>query len=131
MARVSFGSKAKLIQEALKGINPLAMNLVYLLILKGRAGSAQEIARTYQHLLDDYHGITHAEITTAIPLDDATKKTLGQQLEAMVGKKVSIDLHVNPSVLGGFIARIGDSLIDLSIRNKLNLLKRELVETTR
>lgn len=129
--KVPFENKAKLMQQALEGISPLALNLAYLLIHKGRAGSAEQIASDYEHLLDNYHGIKHAEITTAVPLDDAAKKILGQRLETMIGKKVSIDLHVNPNVLGGFIARIGDSLIDFSIRNRLNLLKKELVETTR
>ena len=129
--KVPFESKAKLAQEALEGISPLALNLAYLLIAKGKAGAAKQIASEYHRLLDEYHGIKHAEITTAVPLDDASKKILGQRLESMIGKKVSISLQVNPEVLGGFIARIGDSLVDFSIQNKLNLLKKELVETPR
>jgi F-type H+-transporting ATPase subunit delta len=129
--KIPFESKAKLVKEALDGISPLALNLAYLLIAKGKAGSAVQIASEYQRLVDEYHGIKHAEITTVVPLDDSSRKMLSQRLEAMIGKKVSIELQVNPDILGGFIARIGDSLIDFSIRNRLDLLKKELVETTR
>ena len=127
--KVPFDSKTKIVKEALETISPLALNLVYLLIAKGKARMAKQIANEYQRLLDEYHGIQHAEITAAVPLDDASRKTLGQRLESMIGKKVSISVQVNPNILGGFIARIGDSLIDLSIRNRLDLLKKKLVET--
>jgi F-type H+-transporting ATPase subunit delta len=129
--KVPFESKAKLAKEALEGISTLALNLAYLLIAKGKAGVAKQIVSEYQRLLDEYRGIKHAEITTAVLLDDSSEKILSQRLEAMIGKKVSIELQVNPDVLGGFVARIGDSLIDFSIRNRLNLLKKELIETTR
>jgi len=129
--KLPFENKAKLVREALKDVNPLAINLACLLILKGRVGNAEQVAREYERILDDYHGIKHAVITTAIPVDDSTKKMLSQRLETMVGKKVSVSLEVDPNVLGGFVARIEDNLIDFSIRNKLNLMKKDLAEMRR
>lgn len=123
--------KAKLAKEKLGEINPLALNLVYLLIVKGRLKYTGQIANEYERLLDDHYGITHAEVTTAIPLDKSDTERLSHHLETTVGKKVSVNLQVNPDILGGFIARIGDRLIDGSIRNKLNELKKSLVETRR
>ena len=123
-----FELKAKLTQERLGKINPLALNFAYLLIVKGRLKSASQVADEYERLLDDYYGIGRAEVTTAIPLEDADKERLSQRLEAVVGKKVSVRLQVDPSILGGFIARIDDSLIDCSVRNRLQNLRRSLVE---
>jgi F-type H+-transporting ATPase subunit delta len=79
--------------------------------------------------LNDHYGIKTAEVTTAISLDNVEREKLGEHLEALVGKKVSMNVQVNPDILGGFIARIDDSLIDGSIRNRLEMLKKRLAET--
>lgn len=129
--KLPFELKAKLTQERLDKINPLALNLAYLLIVKSRLKSAGQIADAYERLLDDYYGIRHAEVTTAIPFDDINKEKLSQRLEAIIGKKVSISLQVDPNILGGIVTRIDDSLVDASIRNKLEVLKKSLVETKR
>ena len=130
--KVPSGNKVELVRETLKNdISPLAANLLYLLILKGKSGNAKQITSEYEHLVDAYHGIKHAEIITAVSVDESTKKMLTERLEAMIGKKVSISAKVDPAVLGGFVARIEDRLIDFSLRNKLKLLKKELVEIKR
>jgi len=120
--------KTKLAQERLKGINPLAMNLVCLLVTKGRLKNADQIAEEYKRLLNNYYGIAVAEVTTAIPLDEADKEKLNRHLEAVAGRKVTITLQVDPAILGGFVARIEDTLIDGSLRSKLGELKKTLVE---
>lgn len=127
--RLPFEVKAKLTQGRLGGVNPLALNLACLLLAKGRLKSANQIADEYDRLLDNYRGIRHAEVITAVPLDDTSGEKVRQGLENVIGERVSISLQVDPSILGGFIARIDDCLIDCSIRNKLWQLRRSLVET--
>ena len=127
--KLPFEMKAKLAQEILGIINPMALNLVYLLIAKGKLKNAGQLADEYERLLNDHYGIKSAEVTTAIALDDAERKRLSHHLESIVGKKVSINTQVDPDILGGFISRIDDSLIDGSIRNKLEMLKKSLAET--
>ena len=127
--KIQFDLKTKLVQERLGKINPMALNLVYLIISKGKLKTASLISEEYDRLLNEHYGIENAEVTTAIPLNDAEKERLGHHLEAIVGKKVSINIQVDPDILGGFIARIDDSLIDGSIRHKLEMLKKRLAET--
>jgi len=129
--KLPFELKAKLVREILGKINPMALNLVYLLIAKGKLKNAGQLADEYERLLNDHYGIKTAEVTTAIALDNTEREKLGQNLEALVGKKVSMNVQVNPDILGGFIARIDDSLIDGSIRNKLEMLKKSLAKTRR
>ena len=124
--KVPFDLKAKLVREILGKVNPMALNLVYLLIAKGKLKDAGKLAEEYERLLNEHYGIKSAEVTTAIALDNTEKESLSHHLEAIVGKKVSIKIQVNPDILGGFIARIDDSLIDGSIRNKLEILKKSL-----
>jgi len=124
--KITFELKAKLVREILGKINPMALNLVYLLIAKGKLKDAGKLADEYERLLNDHYGIKSAEVTTAIALDRTEREKLSHHLETIVGKKVSIKIQVNPDILGGFIARIDDSLIDGSIRNKLEMLKKGL-----
>lgn len=124
---VPFELKANIAKESLKEMNPLALNLSYILISKNKFKNAGQIAREYDRLLDGYYGIKRAEVITAIPLDKSEKENLTRRFEATFGSKVIIEFNVDQSIMGGFIAIIDDSLIDGSIRNKLKTLKINLV----
>ncbi|MFQ5996877.1 MAG: ATP synthase F1 subunit delta [Dehalococcoidales bacterium] len=124
--KVHFEDKAKLLSERLKEVNPLALNLVLLLVTKGRLSMLGEIADEYQRRLNSYRGIEPAEVITAIPLDDEDKHKLAEHLGALVGKKVVLKSEVDPALVGGFVARVGSKLLDGSTRNKLMTLKKEL-----
>jgi len=129
--KLHFEAKAKLLSERLGDINPLALNLVYLLITKGRLKMLGDIANEYQRLMDSYRGIERAEVTTAIPLDDEDKLRLAERLGGIVGKRVELKPEVDSSLIGGFIARIDGKLLDGSTRAKLEALKNELGKAER
>ncbi len=129
--RFHVDDKARLLSERLGDINPLALNLVCLLVTRGRLSMVGDIADEYQRLLDSYRGIEQAEITTAIPLDDEDKLRLEEHLGAIVGKKVVLKPEVDSSLIGGIIARIGGKLLDGSTRNQLMTLKRALIKAER
>jgi F-type H+-transporting ATPase subunit delta len=128
---VSFNLKTELIKQKLNTSNELVLNLCYLLILKGKLKNVDQIADEYEALLDEQRGIKHAVVTTAVAIDDTEKQRIASQLEKITGKKVSVKLQVNPSIVGGMVARIEDTLIDGSVRNKLDLLRRDLVEASK
>ena len=125
--RVPFEAKAKLLAEHLGDINPLALNLVYLLVAKGRLGMVGDIADEYQRLLDSHRGLERAEVTTAVALDDSDKKKLAEQLAAVVGKKVVLETRVDKSLIGGVVARVGGKLLDGSTLSKLTAMRKALV----
>jgi len=122
-----FEDKAKLLSELMDDINPLALNLVYLLVTKSRLRMAGEIADEYQRLLDSYRGVEQAEVTTTFPLAEEDIVRLEKRLRATVGKKVVVKPKVDTSIIGGLVARIGGKLLDGSTRSKLAALKRELM----
>jgi len=126
---VTFDDKAKVLAERLVEVDPQALTLVSELVAKGRLAIIGEIADEYQRLVDNYRGIEGAEVaevTTAIPLDDEDKLRLAQRLTSIVGKPVVLKPKVEPGLIGGIIIRVGDKLIDGSIRSKLEALKREM-----
>jgi len=124
--KIHFEAKSKLLSEHVKGVNPLVLNLVLMLISRGRLNILGEIAAEYQRLLRSSRGVELAEVTTAVPLSKEDEQKLARQLGRIVEKKVEIKADINPGIIGGFVARIGDRLLDGSTRSKLAALKKEL-----
>ena len=129
--KIPLGRKLELVKDSLPGLGPLAINLAYLLITKGRFRIAPHIATEYQGLVYDYQGIGHAQVTTAVPLDKVEEEKLAQRLSAITGKHILLSIQVDPELIGGLTARVGDTLIDGSTRSKLLALKKSLVGTPR
>ena len=129
--RLPFDAKKSLLQTKLGEINPLALNLALLLVSKGRLRISADISQQYNDLLDAHRGIERAKVTTAFPLGDEESKAISRRLGEIVERKVVIDANVDASIIGGFIARMGDKLIDGSIHQKLETLKKSLVEVGR
>lgn len=127
--KLPFGLKAKLVKETLAEVKPLALNLAYLLIVKNKFKNAAQIAEQFDHLINEYHGVKHAEVITAVPMDDRDQQNLVQRLEVLIETKIKADFKVDPSILGGVMARVNGSLIDGSILNKLEMLKKNMVGT--
>jgi len=125
--RLPFNDKAKILSERLKGISPLALNLVLLLVTRDKLGIIGDIADDYQRRLDSYRGIEPAEVITAIPLDAADRAKLAGRLGAVVGRKVVLKTaRADPGLIGGIVARVGGKLLEGSTRGRLEALRREL-----
>jgi len=129
--KLRFEDKRKLLAGVLADVSPLALNLVYLLVTRGRLNVVAEIADGYQEMLDKYRGIERADVVTAIPLDDDDKRRLETRLGAVVNKKVIIKQEVDPDLLGGIVARMGGKLLDGSVRSRLAALKSEIEKAPR
>jgi len=129
--KLSFEAKKALLAELLGKINPLALNLAYLLVHKDKLGIAGDISQQYDRLLDTHYGIEHVEVVTALPLDDEDRERISRRFGEIVRHKVIIDAQVDPSIVGGIKAKIGDTLIDGSVKAKLGALRKSLVEISR
>jgi len=125
--KIHFDEKARILSQRLEGINPLAMNLVYLLVARRRLGIARDIAAEYQRLVDEHRGIAHAEVATAVPVDEEVKDKLVDKLGALVGKEIVLNTKVDPALIGGLVARVGDKLIDGSIKSRLLHLRQSMI----
>jgi len=125
--RLPFQLKRELLETRLGDINALALNLACLLVGKGILGIAGDISREYDRLLDTHRGIEHAEVVTALSLDEKDKQRLSSKLGELVRRKVIVDARVDPAIIGGFKAKVDDMLIDASVRNRLESLRKSLV----
>jgi F-type H+-transporting ATPase subunit delta len=124
--RVSDAEKNALLTAALSEVGPRAMNLARLLVAKRRTALAGQIGQEFQTLLDEHRGVARAAVTTAVPLSDEQIKGIAARLGRITGKQVSVEPQVDPAILGGLIARVGDTLLDGSTRSRLLALKKEL-----
>ncbi len=122
-------NKVALVKEALGDtVGPLAMNLMSLLSTNGLVSLLPGIVDEYAKLMDEHNGIERAEVVSAVPLDDNQKDQVADILQQVVGKDVRVASYVDPQILGGMVARLGDRVIDGSVRTKLADMRRDLVK---
>jgi F-type H+-transporting ATPase subunit delta len=129
--KVPFEAKKKIVKERLGEINPLALNLALLLVSKDALELAGDIQEHFRGLVEAHQGIERAQVTTAVPLTDKDREVISRRLGEKVGRKVLLDTRVDPAVIGGLVVKIGDTLIDGSIRQNLDTLQKTLVEGER
>jgi F-type H+-transporting ATPase subunit delta len=123
--RLPVSTRQQLVERVLD-VQPLALNLARLLIAKGRSLDAGAVAYQFGRMADAEAGIEHAEITTAIDLTADQVRRIEERLSQASGKQVRATASVDPSILGGVIVRVGDRLVDGSVRTRLKQLRREL-----
>jgi len=109
-------------------INALTLGLINLLIENKRLNLLLDVAKEYIVIYDFDMGIEVAKVTTAVPLSKKLEDKILKKVKALTGKKVSVKNYVDPTVIGGFILRVGDKQYDASINGKLNVLKRDFEE---
>lgn len=126
--KLQFNQKEKILQNILSDINPVAMNLVYFLVVKKRLRIVEDLVAEYRRLINAHYGRETAEVITAIPLSDEEKERLQKKLAMITQKEVVITTQVDPDIIGGVVAKAGDQLIDGSVRTRLKELRKSLVE---
>lgn len=129
--KIGFEDKQALVKRCLPDVNELALNLAYLLVVRHRVRIAPQVAEEYNRLVDAYEGWKRAEVTTAVPIDKDIEKRLSERLSELTGSKVAVSTKVDPQILGGFVARIEDQLIDGSLRSKVESLRQTLRQGAR
>ena len=109
-------------------VNNISEGLIYQLLENNRLEILGEIAKQYTIIFNHHKGTQTARVTSAVALTDDLKSKVLDKVTQLVGKKVDIENIVDPSLIGGFILRVGDKQFDASISGKLNKLRREFDE---
>lgn len=108
------------------GMPTLIRNFVFIVIRNRRGNLFPQILESYEQALDQRTGIVKAEVSSANELSEASRARLEGQLARLTGKKVRCQYSVDPSLVGGAVARIGSRLYDGSVRGQLETLRRKL-----
>ena len=129
---ITSDKKVDAVESALNtNVQPQTRNLVKLLIERDRAALIPEIREIFDDEVRTERGVAVAIVTTADPLTEAERDLVREKLESMTGKTVELVLRVDPEIIGGIVIRIGDQVIDGSVRNKLERLRARLISGQR
>jgi len=110
--------------KLLDGADDILVNFLELLIEKHRMPAIFRIRRYYDTLWEQDHHILPVKIATAVALDEGVARKLGEQIEKSTGQKIELTASVDPDILGGIVLRVGNSILDASIRNRLENLRK-------
>ena len=124
--KVREAERLSLLDGALKDSSPEARRLAEMLVKRQRLEIAPEMLEVFQQLVLEDQGIAIADVTTAVPLDADSEKLVEQQLSELIGKKLEVRYHVDPSIIGGLVARVGDTLVDGSVSSQLRRMHDRL-----
>ncbi len=127
--KIRFEDKISVLARNLPDAGEMVLNLIKLLVSRRRVRIIPQLAREYGRLVDREEGIDHAEVTTAVSIDEQLKASLRDRLAGLTGRKVIVSTKVDPEIMGGFIARVGDKLIDASVRTSLRKLRNNLAQS--
>jgi F-type H+-transporting ATPase subunit delta len=122
--------KKRGLESALVDADPTLVNFLELLIEKHRMPVIFRTRRQYETLWDIEHRLLPVEVTSAVALDPAVAEELGRRIREQTGQNVELTSKVDPDVLGGIVLRVGNSILDASIKNRLQQLRREVARTT-
>jgi len=118
--------KRAVLAELLPGVSPAVTNFFAILAHRDRLDLIPEITAAFRRLVNEHRGIAVADVTTAVPIDERQTALIATRLGQRLGKRVVVESHVDPSILGGVIAQVGDDVIDGSVRGRLERLRRTL-----
>jgi F-type H+-transporting ATPase subunit delta len=108
------------------GASRIVRNFLFVVVDNQRTHLLPEILDTFEHILRERQGLAEAQVTSAVELTSKQKSTLLQTLERLTGKKVEAKYALEPGLVGGAVVRIGDTIYDGSLKNRLNLLRARL-----
>ena len=126
--RVSSAQKSEVIGKAFTDRMPrLMLRFLQTIVQHRRQMLIPAIAEEYLNLVDEAEGRIHARVTVARETDDAGRAAIASQLSRMFGKDVVPHLSVDPSIMGGVVVHVGDTVLDGSVKKRLASLRRKML----
>jgi ATP synthase F1 delta subunit len=110
----------------LTGADPLLTNFLDLLIDKHRTPLIFRIRRDFDQRWEEHNRMLAVSVTSAIALDEATVAQIGDRIGERTGRRVALTSVVDPDIIGGIVLRVGNSILDASIRNRLEQLRKQV-----
>jgi len=114
------------LERAVSDADPVVLNFLKLLISKHRMPVIFRIRARLDRMWEDENRLLPVEITSAVELDETIVRQLGDRITEQTGRKVELSSRVEPDILGGIVVQVGNSVLDASIRNRLEQLRRQV-----
>ena len=123
---VPYADKERVVRRVAGDVSSEALNLVLLMIRRGRPRAIPRMVEHFASLVRRERGVSLAEVRTALPLDDTQRAAVMERLHELTGDEIEINELVDESLIGGITVRIGDRLYDASVRSRLERLRARL-----
>ena len=120
--------KKEALERSIEGAEPLFMNFLEALIERHRMPVIFRIRDRFETYWDAEHRLLPVEVTSAVELERSIVKNIGEKIGEQTGKEIEITAHVDPQILGGMVLRVGNFILDASIRNRLNQLRKQVAQ---
>ncbi|MGB2710857.1 MAG: ATP synthase F1 subunit delta [Conexibacter sp.] len=114
------------LRRALDGADPVIVNFLETLLERHRMPVIFRIRQQYERLWDQENQLLPVEVTSAVELDEATVKSIGERIGEQTGQRVELTSKVDPDILGGIVLRVGNSILDASIKHRLDQLRKHV-----
>jgi F-type H+-transporting ATPase subunit delta len=122
----SVEEKKEGLHKAVEGADESLMNFLELLVEKHRMPVVHRIRREYDGLWREENQLLPEQVTSAVELDEKTVSDLGERIGESTGRKVDLTTRVDDGIIGGIVLRVGNSILDASIRNRLEQLRKQV-----
>jgi F-type H+-transporting ATPase subunit delta len=116
------------LKGALVDADPAIVNFLEALVERHRMPVIFRIRDEYGRLWDSENQLLPVEVTSAVGLDDATVRSIGERIGEQTGQRVELTSKVDPSILGGIVLRVGNSILDASIKHRLDQLRKHVAQ---
>jgi F-type H+-transporting ATPase subunit delta len=122
----STDEKKEGLERAVTGAEPVLMNFLEALIERHRMPAIFRIRAQYEVLWDEERDLLPVHVTSAVELDKATVRAIGDRIGEQTKRTVELSSNVDPDILGGIVLRVGNVILDASIRNRLEQLRKQV-----
>jgi F-type H+-transporting ATPase subunit delta len=114
------------LRKMLSGADEIFLNFLDALTERHRMPAIFRIRQRYDQMWDEAHRMLPVQVTSAIELDKQTVSSIGKRIGEQTGREVELSSTVDPDILGGLVLRVGNFILDASIRNRLNQLRKQV-----
>jgi F-type H+-transporting ATPase subunit delta len=129
--RITFSEKERILDSAFQGkMDPLLLNFLKVVAQHSRMDCLRTVRHSANSLVNDLRGRKEVVVETAIKLDDNLRQTVTEHLTGILNAEVILEERVNPELLGGIRVRVGDTVFDGTVANRLQSLQQLVGEQT-
>jgi len=114
------------LRRVVDGAEPIFLNFLELLLENHRMPALFRIRRDYEKRWQEHNRLLPVQVTSAVELDDETVRHIGDRISEQTGRHVDLSSSVEPDILGGIVVRVGNQVLDASIRNRLETLRKQV-----
>lgn len=120
--------KKDALHRAVSGAEPTFINFLEALVERHRMPALFRIRARFDHMWEEERKLLPVEITSAVELDESTVRSIGDRVGEQTGRTVELSSRVEPDILGGIVLRVGNFILDASIRSRLEQLRKQVAQ---